>query len=217
MAHNEQDSTAPPVGCPDHSQGRFGCGPCSTARRRFDRYQQTPAPMTDRQLDGFACVVCGDESAPQVPVRFGPRGQLFKCSLHSDTHEEAPAPAATGNEGTSSQEDILMSNTTARPSAETMKYVDDLQHWYGQGKRALDQMAFSTSTEDGQVSEQWALPSFDGKHDHFIDYSDAEGWRVSVFLPDDNLPSVDFSRWLDEVRTLDAARGFLSALRAVVR
>lgn len=30
---------APPIGCPDHPNGRFEeCGPCGTARRRHDRW-----------------------------------------------------------------------------------------------------------------------------------------------------------------------------------
>jgi hypothetical protein len=30
---------APPIGCPDHPNGRFNdCGPCGTARRRHDRW-----------------------------------------------------------------------------------------------------------------------------------------------------------------------------------
>lgn len=30
---------APPIGCPDHPNGRFAdCGPCGTARRRHDRW-----------------------------------------------------------------------------------------------------------------------------------------------------------------------------------
>lgn len=32
---------APPIGCPDHSHGRFAnCGPCGTARKRHDRWVQ---------------------------------------------------------------------------------------------------------------------------------------------------------------------------------
>lgn len=33
---------APPIGCPDHPDGRFkNCGPCGTARRRHDRWLAT--------------------------------------------------------------------------------------------------------------------------------------------------------------------------------
>lgn len=38
--------------------------------------------LTTRQLDGFACIMCGSERHAQVPVDLGPRGQLFKCSRH---------------------------------------------------------------------------------------------------------------------------------------
>lgn len=40
--------------------------------------------MTDRQLDGYACVVCGAEPSRMVPVGFGTRGQLFECA---DAHQ----------------------------------------------------------------------------------------------------------------------------------
>lgn len=35
--------------------------------------------LTDAQLDGLACVVCGSFDRPMVPVGVGPRGQLFAC------------------------------------------------------------------------------------------------------------------------------------------
>lgn len=36
--------------------------------------------MNDRQIDGFACAVCGGEPEVMVPAGFGPRGQLFECA-----------------------------------------------------------------------------------------------------------------------------------------
>lgn len=38
--------------------------------------------LSDDQLDGVACIVCGNDSAPQIPVGIGPRGQIFACELH---------------------------------------------------------------------------------------------------------------------------------------
>jgi hypothetical protein len=38
--------------------------------------------LTDAQLDGLACVVCGSFDRPMVPVGNGPRGQLFACVEH---------------------------------------------------------------------------------------------------------------------------------------
>lgn len=38
--------------------------------------------LSERQLDGFACIVCGSEVEPQRPVGHGPRGQLFECVSH---------------------------------------------------------------------------------------------------------------------------------------
>ncbi|MFT4259343.1 hypothetical protein [Microbacterium sp.] len=36
--------------------------------------------LTDRQRDGFACVVCGVEPMVSRPVGFGAHGQLFACA-----------------------------------------------------------------------------------------------------------------------------------------
>ena len=44
----------------------------------------TTTTLTDRQLDGLACVECGEEYAPMQPIAHGPRGQLFRCSTHTD-------------------------------------------------------------------------------------------------------------------------------------
>lgn len=44
---------------------------------------------TDRELDGFACIVCGGEEGEMVPVERGPRGQLF-------AHRECPGEAVFG-------------------------------------------------------------------------------------------------------------------------
>lgn len=42
------------------------------------------ATLTDRQLDGVACVVCSDEDTPMRPLPgWGPHGQLFRCSAHA--------------------------------------------------------------------------------------------------------------------------------------
>ncbi len=38
--------------------------------------------LTDRQIDGYACIRCGDEPIRMIPVGFGPRGQLFECATH---------------------------------------------------------------------------------------------------------------------------------------
>ena len=38
--------------------------------------------LSSRQLDGFACIVCGSEVEPQRPVGHGPGGQLFECVSH---------------------------------------------------------------------------------------------------------------------------------------
>lgn len=40
--------------------------------------------LTDAQLDGHACVVCGRFDGPMVPVADGPRGQLFACVEHAE-------------------------------------------------------------------------------------------------------------------------------------
>lgn len=34
-------------------------------------------PNEDAILDGFACLVCGQERRAMIPVGFGPRGQVF--------------------------------------------------------------------------------------------------------------------------------------------
>lgn len=60
---------APPIGCPDHPNGRFAdCGPCGTARRRHDkwmaehRYQRQLEELEidddadDRYAEGFGYV-----------------------------------------------------------------------------------------------------------------------------------------------------------------
>jgi hypothetical protein len=39
--------------------------------------------LSDRQLDGWACVRCGDEVAPMVPIGWGARGRLFECAAHT--------------------------------------------------------------------------------------------------------------------------------------
>lgn len=47
---------APPIGCPDHPNGRFaGCGPCGTARRRHDRWvaQQRYTEELERHYEGM--------------------------------------------------------------------------------------------------------------------------------------------------------------------
>ena len=51
--------------------------------------------LTDAQLDGLACAVCGaDLTAPgtkSAPAGHGPRGQLFTCTGHGE-----PMPELTG-------------------------------------------------------------------------------------------------------------------------
>lgn len=41
-----------------------------------------PGQLTARQVDGIACVVCGDEHAVMEPFGAGPHGQLFRCTSH---------------------------------------------------------------------------------------------------------------------------------------
>lgn len=47
---------APPLGCPDHPNGRFAdCGPCGTARRRHDRWvaQERYSDLVRRHEEGL--------------------------------------------------------------------------------------------------------------------------------------------------------------------
>jgi hypothetical protein len=37
---------------------------------------------TDAQLDGFACIDCGEQGGAMVPAGEGPRGQLFRHRSH---------------------------------------------------------------------------------------------------------------------------------------
>lgn len=40
----------------------------------------TPGHLNDRQLDGWACILCGAEPDRMVPAGYGSRGQLFACA-----------------------------------------------------------------------------------------------------------------------------------------
>lgn len=51
---------APPIGCPDHPDGRFAdCGPCGTARRRHDRWV-----AQERYTQQLAETETGDDDEP---------------------------------------------------------------------------------------------------------------------------------------------------------
>ena len=45
----------------------------------------------DSRLDGRACVVCGSEHGPMVPVEHGPRGQVFAHEACVDSEGDARA------------------------------------------------------------------------------------------------------------------------------
>lgn len=48
----------------------------------------------ERRLDGRACVVCGREGGPMIPVGHGPRGQLFAhrgCVENVEREGDEPA------------------------------------------------------------------------------------------------------------------------------
>jgi hypothetical protein len=45
----------------------------------------TEQSYTDAQLDGYACIKCGERGGVMVPAGDGPRGQLFQ-------HETCPSP-----------------------------------------------------------------------------------------------------------------------------
>ncbi|MEV7007556.1 hypothetical protein [Streptosporangium sp. NPDC051022] len=87
--------------------------PACPARTRTGAYTATDAPVTckhclkasaepqadiialsDAQLDGIACVRCGDTGAPMVPAGHAERGQLFECTRHREPAApvEAPSP-----------------------------------------------------------------------------------------------------------------------------
>lgn len=44
----------------------------------------TSTAFTPAQLNGTACIQCGSETAPMIPVMHGPQGQLFQCETHQN-------------------------------------------------------------------------------------------------------------------------------------
>ncbi|WP_344819393.1 hypothetical protein [Microbacterium soli] len=53
------------------------------AKRELVSQHAEVEDLTDKQLDGLACIRCGNHALPMIPAGFGPRGQLFKCAGHS--------------------------------------------------------------------------------------------------------------------------------------
>lgn len=52
-----------------------------------------PANLTPAMLAGIACVLCGDERAPMVPVGHVDGGQVFACSVHVEDAPYTRGPA----------------------------------------------------------------------------------------------------------------------------
>lgn len=45
---------------------------------------------TDAQLDGYACIDCGEQGDVMVPAGEGPRGQLFRHESHQNNRPAMP-------------------------------------------------------------------------------------------------------------------------------
>ncbi|MFF4672122.1 hypothetical protein ACFY1C_20030 [Streptomyces sp. NPDC001279] len=54
------------------------------------------ATLTPAQRDGTACIECGDDTAPMVPIGHVDGGQVFQCTSHADDAPETPAVLVVG-------------------------------------------------------------------------------------------------------------------------